>query len=94
MLVSAKAVTLLGHHVPLSLWTPFAYLWQDVCVALLFFVIDRGLERPALAWGVYALLVAYTADQRPRRARALHAADVDHDAGARAGLSPTPSFTI
>lgn len=65
VLVSAKAVTLLGHHVPLSVWSPFAYLWQDVSVALLFFVVDRGLKRPAPAWGLYALLVAYTAINVP-----------------------------
>jgi phosphoglycerol transferase MdoB-like AlkP superfamily enzyme len=61
VLVSAKAITLLGHHVPLSWWSPFAYLWQDVSVAVLFFLIDRSLGRPAPAWGVYGLLVAYTA---------------------------------
>ena len=64
-LVSAKAVTLLGHQVPLSLWSPFAYLWQDVSVAVLFFLIDRGLKGPAAAWGVYGLLVAYTAVNVP-----------------------------
>jgi hypothetical protein len=43
VLVSAKAIALLGHghHVPLSWWSPFAYLWQDVSVAALFFAIDR-----------------------------------------------------
>jgi hypothetical protein len=65
VLVIAKAVTLLGHTVPMAVWSPFAYLWQDVCVALVFFVIDRGLNRPAAAWSVYALLVAYTAINVP-----------------------------
>jgi phosphoglycerol transferase MdoB-like AlkP superfamily enzyme len=65
VLVTAKAVTVLGHHVPLSLWSPFAYLWQDVSVAVLFFLIDRGLRRPAPAWAVYGLLVAYTAINVP-----------------------------
>jgi arylsulfatase A-like enzyme len=65
VLASAKAVTLLGREIPLSLWSPVAYLWQDVCVALLFFVVDRGLKRPALGWGLYVLLVAYTAINVP-----------------------------
>ena len=55
VLVTAKAVTLAGHHVALSAWAPFAYFWQDLCVALLFFVFDRALHRPVLAWGVYSL---------------------------------------
>ena len=56
MLVIAKAATLLpGHDLPLSAWSPFAYLWQDVCVALLFFLLDRGLRRPAPAWALHAL---------------------------------------
>jgi lipoteichoic acid synthase len=66
VLVTAKAATLLpGHHVPLSVWSPFAYLWQDVCVALLFFLLDRGLRGPAPAWALYGLLVAYTAINVP-----------------------------
>ena len=65
MLAIAKAVTLLGHHVPASIWSPFAYLWQDVSVALLFFVVDRGLRRPAVAWVGYALLTAYAAINVP-----------------------------
>ena len=31
----------------------------------LFFVVDRALKRPALAWGVYALLVVYAAINVP-----------------------------
>ena len=65
MLVTAKAVTLLGHAVPLSAWSPVAYFWQDVCVALIFFIVDRALRRPALAWGIYALLALYAAINVP-----------------------------
>jgi len=66
VLVTAKAATLLaGPQVPLSVWSPFAYLWQDVCVALLFYFLDRGLERPAAAWTLYGVLVAYTAINVP-----------------------------
>lgn len=65
MLVSAKAVTLFGHAVPLSAWSPVAYLWQDVSVALLFFAVDRACKRPALAWGLYTLLAVYAAINVP-----------------------------
>ena len=65
VLVIAKALTLAGRDVPLSAWSPFAYLWQDVLVALVFFVVDRGLESPAVAWSVYALLAAYAAINVP-----------------------------
>jgi hypothetical protein len=61
VLLAARAVTLLGRHVPLSIWSPFAYLWQDVLVALLFFIVDARLKRPRLAWVMYAVLVAYVA---------------------------------
>jgi hypothetical protein len=65
VLVSAKAITLVGRDVPLSAWSPFAYLWQDVCLVLLFFVVDRALRRPAPAWFLYALLAAYAAVNVP-----------------------------
>ena len=65
VLVSAKGITLLGRDVPLSVWSPFAYLWQDVCLVLLFFVVDRALRRPAPAWVLYALLAAYAAVNVP-----------------------------
>lgn len=64
-LVTAKAITLCGHHVARSAWAPVAYFWQDVCVALLFFVLDRALKRPALAWCLYVLLVLYAAINVP-----------------------------
>lgn len=65
VLVTAKAVTLLGHRVPLSAWAPVAYFWQDVCVALLFFLFDRAIRRPTLAWSVYALFAVYAAINVP-----------------------------
>jgi hypothetical protein len=61
VLLAARATTLFGRHVPLSIWSPFAYLWQDVFVALLFFIADARLKRPRLAWVMYAVLVAYVA---------------------------------
>ena len=61
VLVSAKAVTLIGRQLPLSAWSPLAYFWQDVFVALVFLIIDRVVRRPALAWLAYGVLVAYAA---------------------------------
>jgi glucan phosphoethanolaminetransferase (alkaline phosphatase superfamily) len=61
VLVSAKAIMLAGHAIPLSAWSPFAYFWQDVCVALVFLAIDRALNRSALGWAGYAVVAAYVA---------------------------------
>jgi sulfatase-like protein len=73
VLLTARGLTLLGRpaggDVPLSFWSPIAYLWQDVLVALLFFAIcyglDRRLQRPPIAWAVYAVAVAYIAINVP-----------------------------
>ena len=81
VLVSAKAITLVGRPIPLSAWSPFAYFWQDVFVALLFLAVDRALRRPALAWAAYALLAGYAAVNVPIDARAVNAADLDDDPG-------------
>ena len=55
--------------VALSFWSPIAYLWQDVLVALLFFAVffglRRRLQRPWIAWAAYAVLVAYIAINVP-----------------------------
>jgi hypothetical protein len=61
VLVTAKLLTLIGRDLPASWWTPFAYFWQDVLVALVFFLADARLRRPALAWGAYTALVVYAA---------------------------------
>jgi phosphoglycerol transferase MdoB-like AlkP superfamily enzyme len=61
VLLAARTVTLSGHYLPLSIWSPFAYLWQDVLVAVLFFAVDSRLKRPRVAWPLYAALVGYIA---------------------------------
>ena len=38
--ILAKLLVLAGRDIPLSLWTPWAYVWQDVLVALLFAVLE------------------------------------------------------
>ena len=65
VLVCAKVLTLVGHDIPVSAWTPVAYLWQDVFVVAFFLVVDRGLRRPALGWCLYAILVVYAAINVP-----------------------------
>jgi hypothetical protein len=65
VLVVAKAIMVAGHHVPLSAWTPFVYLWQDVLLALAFGVAGRLVRRPAIVWTAYALLTAYVAINVP-----------------------------
>jgi arylsulfatase A-like enzyme len=57
----AKAAVLAGREVPLSAWTPIAYLWQDVAVVLLFGVLDFRLRRPRINWVIYGAVVVYTA---------------------------------
>jgi hypothetical protein len=62
----AKVLVLAGRNVPLSPWTPWAYLWQDVLVALLFAAFDHAARRRAWAgWSVYAVLALYTAVNVP-----------------------------
>jgi len=52
---------LIGRPVPVSVWTPFVYLWQDVLVALVFGLATLVIRRPAIVWSAYAVLTAYVA---------------------------------
>jgi glucan phosphoethanolaminetransferase (alkaline phosphatase superfamily) len=62
LFVLAKLLVLAGRDVPLSAWTPWAYLWQDVLVALLFAGLAHATrKRPWIGWVVYSLLALYTA---------------------------------
>jgi hypothetical protein len=61
VLLTARAITLVGRGVPLSLWSPPAYLWQDALVVLLFVAADVFARRPRLAWVLYGLCVGYIA---------------------------------
>src|SRR5438094_7681742 len=64
--VLAKAAALAGHHIPLSWWSPIAYLWQDAVVVLMFAVIEFwvGANQRA-AWAIYAALAGYVAIDIP-----------------------------
>ncbi|MEW5976254.1 MAG: hypothetical protein AB1898_10665 [Acidobacteriota bacterium] len=56
---------LIGRDVPLSLWVPLAYLWQDLLLALLFAGLDLWVRRPWPGWTLYAIFVAYIAVNVP-----------------------------
>jgi hypothetical protein len=67
VLLLAKLLMLAGRGVPLSFWTPFAYIWQDLLVVLLFALLDT-LTRwrwSWVGWTVYGALVLYAAVNVP-----------------------------
>jgi hypothetical protein len=61
VLVLARILILAGRDIPLSLWTPLAFLWQDMLFALIFAALDWMLCRPKIAWALYGVVVAYVA---------------------------------
>ena len=65
VLVLAHLLTMAGHPVPLSIWTPIAYLWQDLLVALIFAALDALTGHRRAGWIAYAVLVAYVAVNVP-----------------------------
>lgn len=65
VLVLARLLTLAGSPIPLSVWTPIAYLWQDLLVALIFAALDALTGRRRAGWIAYAVLVAYVAINVP-----------------------------
>src|SRR5205809_2505967 len=66
VLLIARIFVLLGRDVPLSWWSPIAYLWQDSLIVLLFGVVERSTaRRPWVAWTVYATTALYVALNLP-----------------------------
>jgi hypothetical protein len=62
----AKLLVLVGRDISWSPWALWAFLWQDVLVALVFAAFDWVLRgRPGIGWSVYALLAFYTAVNVP-----------------------------
>src|SRR4051812_21703828 len=61
VLLTARAMVLIDRPVPLSIWAPLAFIWQDVLVSVLFVAVDARLKRPRVAWTCYAALVLYIA---------------------------------
>src|SRR5712692_6789944 len=64
--VLAKMSALAGHHVPVSWWSPIAYLWQDAVVVLVYLGVEWCVRRrEGIAWAAYAALVVYVAINIP-----------------------------
>ncbi|HMD35517.1 MAG TPA: sulfatase [Vicinamibacterales bacterium] len=61
--VAAKAVTIAGHHLTLSWWTPIAYLWEDAAVVLVFAAVAAAA--PRLAKPAYVAATLYAAINVP-----------------------------
>ena len=54
-------IVLVGRPIPFTLWTPFAYLWQDAVIAVLFLLFARLVRRDWMTRAVYAGLVSLAA---------------------------------
>lgn len=62
----AKTASLVGHHVPLSWWSPVAFFWQDALVVLIFAGADwLCRNRRGIGWAIYAATTAYVAFNIP-----------------------------
>src|SRR5213594_1197328 len=63
--LASRLLLLLDRPLPLSVWTPFAFIWQDLLVALAFLLLDLRARRSRAAWALYGLVVVYTAINVP-----------------------------
>ena len=62
----ARMLSVLGRDVPLSVWSPIAYLWQDLLIVLLFAGVERSTaRRPWIAWAAYFTTSVYVALNLP-----------------------------
>jgi glucan phosphoethanolaminetransferase (alkaline phosphatase superfamily) len=62
----AKVLVLFDRDVPLSMWSPLAYLWQDALVALILGLIEFLTQRrPWIAGSTYTVAVLYVAINVP-----------------------------
>jgi arylsulfatase A-like enzyme len=65
LLVLAKALVLAGRDIPLSPWTPLAFLWQDLLCVLVFAGLDALLRRRKIGWILYGIAAIYIAVNVP-----------------------------
>src|SRR5262245_52628040 len=63
--IVAKLAILTGRPIQISFWTPIAYFWQDILVALTFFLLDLAVRRSWFGWTLYGAAVSYTAINVP-----------------------------
>ena len=65
VLIGAKVLALSGRGLPWSVWTIPAYVWHDVAVALVFWVVDRLARGSRAMWVLYGAIVVYAAINVP-----------------------------
>src|SRR5262245_22992276 len=66
VLLFARMLVLPGRDVPVSWWSPVAYLWQDLLIVLLFAAVERVTARRRwIAWAVYGTTALYVALNLP-----------------------------
>ena len=66
VLLLARILILVGRDLPLSFWSPLAYLWQDLLVVLVFAGLERiTTRRPWISWIVYGMSALYVAINVP-----------------------------
>ena len=63
--VLARVLILIGREVPLSPWSPVAFLWQDLLVVLIFATAERLVRRAWFSGAVYTVIVLYIALNLP-----------------------------
>jgi hypothetical protein len=65
VLIVAKALAVADRDLPLSVWTLPAFVWHDVAVGVIFYLVDRGLGRPRILWVAYAGIAGLAAINVP-----------------------------
>lgn len=65
VLILARTLALTGRTLPISGWTVPALIWQDVAVAVVFWLVDRLTRRSRWMWIPYASIVALAAIDVP-----------------------------
>jgi len=63
--IVAKLAILTGRPIQISFWTPIAYFWQDILVALTYFLLDLAIRRSWFGWAIYGAAVSYVAINVP-----------------------------
>ena len=61
VLILARLLTLGGGSIAVSVWTPVAYLWQDLLAALIFAFLESFVLPRRAGWLLYSTLVSYVA---------------------------------
>jgi arylsulfatase A-like enzyme len=59
LLMLAKVLELSGRDIPLSPWSPLAFMWQDMAFVLAFAAVDGLVHRPKIGWALYVVTAAY-----------------------------------